>query len=791
MNLSLIAILGILGGGLYNGYKFSKTIKKEVDSTFFDKLLAPLNGYFYNYYSNSGLMVNEVLEQSLMINTPEKELYGFKVEGGSNVPFYLGENSIERVYRSYKDKSNAFFFYVILKQGFYQRQYIFSYNKSLISELADDMKAKLMSGKELINVILDLYLQNNFYIKDKKIQHTLSLNMKNELESSYLTFNKIAKENIYSNLLKTDLFQNYKIIENVDKTDITKLLSLDFDGSFWFYFNFETKTIERHLAKIINISKWHGKKEVFKALKDNYDSDSVKLFLVNSTAHLKRYDEAMISTIGNCLKCDFLHKDIYRKNTLQRTPLKYRDSEFDFLVDDKFMNNFVCSVHKKSPNRPDFWGFDKNNSFVSYSFDDENSNPHCAIIAKSGSGKSFQKLEILSQLIDFDFDTYECKNLGNHGFKIRDYDIGFTNEVFCNAIASNKANSINIISSYLHDFAYNILNIDMTNNQTMTEDIEFAIALINIILEVTGSKILTTGEEAAFKQDFKKMINDKSYSNKSISDIFNKKIVDEILALGYDEDDNILDIKETKYHKFNQPILNDLIVNIDNISKSAQLRKEEREDYESLSKKLKDVSALEQFNRIGKDSDTNADYINMDLNNFKENKLFVPYFLCIFQKIYLKDREFALTCKRNRQRKPKLFYAMEEAHNFFAVPYFTKFFDKIAREGRKYGVHFCLITQNAGDIPKNLLANLDTKIFLINPGKRDEAIDEITKNFTFKGENTETKKQFIEQIKKTDKYEMLIQYSGGIFNMKFKVDERHIELFKTSDLEEEQSKSGA
>ena len=33
MNLSLIAILGILGGGLYNGYKFSKTIKKEVDST--------------------------------------------------------------------------------------------------------------------------------------------------------------------------------------------------------------------------------------------------------------------------------------------------------------------------------------------------------------------------------------------------------------------------------------------------------------------------------------------------------------------------------------------------------------------------------------------------------------------------------------------------------------------------------------------------------------------------------------------------------------------------------------
>lgn len=785
MNLSLLAMLGIAGGGLYSGYQFSKTIKNEVDNSLFSKILAPLNGLFYNYYSNKGLMVNEVLDESIMINTPEKELFGFKVEGESNTPFYLGANSIERIYRSYKDKPNAFFFYVILKQGFYQRQYIFSYNKALIAEMAEDMKTKLMSGEELINVILDLYLQNNFYIKDKKINHTLSLNIKNKLESSYLAFNKIAKENIYSNLLKTDLFQNYKSIENIDKTDITKLFNLDFDGSFWFYFDFETKTIERHLAKIINISKWHGKKEVFKALKESYDSDSVKLFLVNSTAHLKRYDDSMISMIGNCLKCDFLHKDIYRKNTLQRTPLKYKDSEFDFLVDDKFMDNFICSVHKKSPKRPDFWGFDKNNSFVSYSFDDENSNPHCAIIAKSGSGKSFQKLEILSQLIDFDFDTYECKNLGNHGFKIRDYDIGFTNEMFCNAIASNKANSINIISSYLHDFAYNILNIDMSNNETITADIEFAIGLINIILEVTGSKALSTGEEAAFKQEFKKMINLKNYSNKSISDIFDKKIVDEILALGYDEDDNILDIKESEYHRFNQPILNDLIVNIDNISKSAQIRKEEREDYESLSKKLKDISALEQFNRIGRDSETNADYINMDLNNFKEHKLFVPFFLCIFQKIYFKDREFALACKRNRQRKPKLFYAVEEAHNFFAVPYFAKFFDKIAREARKYGVHFCLITQNVADIPKDILANLDTKIFLINPKKRDEAIEEITTNFTTKGDSTGLKEQFIEQIKRTDKFEMLIQYSGGIFNMKFKVDERHIELFKTSDLEEQ------
>ncbi|MBQ7270204.1 MAG: hypothetical protein IJR18_00780, partial [Campylobacter sp.] len=79
MNLSLLAMLGIAGGGLYSGYQFSKTIKNEVDNSLFSKILAPLNGLFYNYYSNKGLMVNEVLDESIMINTPEKELFGFKV----------------------------------------------------------------------------------------------------------------------------------------------------------------------------------------------------------------------------------------------------------------------------------------------------------------------------------------------------------------------------------------------------------------------------------------------------------------------------------------------------------------------------------------------------------------------------------------------------------------------------------------------------------------------------------------------------------------------------------------
>lgn len=45
----------------------------------------------------------------------------------------------------------------------------------------------------------------------------------------------------------------------------------------------------------------------------------------------------------------------------------------------------------------------------------------------------------------------------------------------------------------------------------------------------------------------------------------------------------------------------------------------------------------------------------MDLNNFKESSLFTPIFLSIFQKTYLKDREYALSRKNQGLDFPKIF----------------------------------------------------------------------------------------------------------------------------------------
>ncbi|MCW1536900.1 hypothetical protein OLR75_01290, partial [Campylobacter jejuni] len=46
------------------------------------------------------------------------------------------------------------------------------------------------------------------------------------------------------------------------------------------------------------------------------------------------------------LKTSFISKESYKSSHLQKTPLKFRDSEFDFIVKDSFLHNFIASTHK-------------------------------------------------------------------------------------------------------------------------------------------------------------------------------------------------------------------------------------------------------------------------------------------------------------------------------------------------------------------------------------------------------------------------------------------------------------
>ena len=164
----------------------------------------------------------------------------------------------------------------------------------------------------------------------------------------------------------------------------------------------------------------------------------------------------------------------------------------------------------------------------------------------------------------------------------------------------------------------------------------------------------------------------------------------------------------------------------------------------------------------------------MDLNNFKENELFVPIFFCIFQKTYLKDREFALKCKRENRPAPKLFYAIEEAKNYFRdSEIFVQMFDKVTLEARKYNVHLCFIVQNAEHIPIQILKNIDTRIFLLVPNQKEEVIVEADKAFKIPN-NLKI------ALNQTEQHEMCVWYVKGVFNMKFQISDEEMKVFSTN-----------
>lgn len=788
MNLPLLTLGALALAGTYYGFK-RKDPSINLGSCFFERLITPLYTFFNEWHSNSGLLIDYIHEDCVSLNTPNEKLYGIELVSGSNIHKYLHKNTIEQVINSYKGFDTAGFFYVMHKQGKWQKQYIFSYNKVILKHFANEFGVDFLDGAELANVIYDLYLQNSYNIENKQIHRNISLKKEhNEQEPEFMAFKRLARQAVYNNFNEIDIFQAFKNTERID-TNIIKLFSLDFEGAIWFSFEFSEKKIKNQINKLVNESKLAGNRTPFLELKKIYADGNVSLILANASCFLKKYSEEVPVSLGSNLKTAFLPKELFRTKAIKRTPLKERDLDFDFLVESSFLDTFVASVHKKRTNRPDIFGTDKNGAFVNYSFSGENDNPHSVIIATPGSGKSVSKQKIISQMIDLDFSTGYAANLGSNpgNVKIRSYDIGFSDEKLINLIKSNPKNKIAHIKSSFYDFRYNILSIELVGASNYNElnaegrgvfeaDVSFAVDLASLILSSTNSEPLTSDELGFFKKIIQELYIKKEYTRYRVKELEEQhnEIFKELIELGYNQNDYLEDIKEEKYSFLKKPLLRDAKKLADIYSTNEQLKDADRKIYASLGTKLNTIDNFNIFSTFDKVDILEADVLSMDLNNFKESSLFTAIFYCIFQKIYIKDRDFALKCKRERRSAPKLFYAIEEAKNFFRNnKTFETMFDKVTLEARKYNVHLCFVVQNAEHLPEFILKNINTRIFLLSPSLKLKAIEEADKVFSISNEVKEA-------LSNTGQYELCIWYREGVFHMRFEINKAELEIFGTN-----------
>lgn len=775
MNLALITLVGASAFALYQGAK-----KQDNKGNYFlEKIARPFHNLFIEYHSNSLFHIDYIKEDHIICNTPYEKLFGIEILSNENIQNFLHKEVIESLIRDNKDSEDAFLYYVLHKQGKFQKQYIFSHNKIIVKTLADYFDVQLLSGLELTNALYNQLLQNSFFIENKQLKQSLEIHKDTlEAEPEFVMFKRLAKQAIAKNYKQIDIYQAFKHLE-INESNIQQLFKLNFEGSIWFYIDIATKHIQNHITRLLNYAKLVGDKKPFIELQQAYNAKECDLAVINAIAYLKDYDDEIIGNLGSSLKTSFINKELLRSVHLQKNLIKFRDSDFDFLVKSDYLHHFIASVHKRNTSKPDIYGVDKNGAFINYSFSKENDNPHLCLIAKPGSGKSVSKQKIMAQMIGLDFSNGECSHLGKEAgqTRIRSYDIGFSDEKFITLLKNNPHNKVAHIESDFYSFAYNIVNLpDPEKNAEIFEaDMQFNIDLASVIFETQNAQALSINEMAYFKEILRKVYRTKEYQRYRVRDLEtkNKESHQKLLSLGYDNTTFLQDIKESEFAYLKVPKLIDIVKFARKEGQNMQLKESDRADYVELARKLDAIEKLDLFSEFDKINVDDVDVLSMDLNNFKESSLFTPIFLSIFQKVYLKDREYALACKRANRPAPKLFYAIEEAKNYFVVPYFTRMLEKVALEARKYNVHLCFVVQNAEHIPLGILKNLDTRIFLLRPDKKLEVINE-AKNSLEIPKNVEI------GLLNTDKHELCVWYSSGVFHLKFEIDENEMKVFSTN-----------
>jgi hypothetical protein len=775
------AAVGALGYGMHK-----KDKNLDFSTCFIEKLAVPISYYINLYHTNDTLAIDNIKEDHVVINTQHKHLYAFELSGASTIEMPLNNSIIDQLYETASKDLEGYFFQAILKENAYQKQYIFSYSRELIETMAGIFDIKLLRGEEIVDVVFDLFLQNSYYIDDKQIHRQLNISEDITVSTEPVdhTFNKIIKNNIFHNLKTFDVYQGYKAKKSHKQLNYNDLYNIDFSGVIWAYFDFSKVRVSGFIDNIVSKTKFYGGKEPFEQLKSRFESNSMPLILTNYLLISKNLEKSTLNQISEVLNVSFVQKEIDYYSILKKTPLKYRDNQFDLLVELDFLYHKITSVHKHASSDPDIFGKDNKKAHINYGFSCDNSNPHSIFIAPTGSGKSVAKQKATSQMLEIDFETGYAKKLGLEGgfYGVRNFDVGYSDQPTFELLHGNKQNSTGEIHSTLDKFSFNPVNFECDKfGRPHIEDIQFSIDLISMVLESQNSSQfssqaigLDVGESSKFKEIVMRLYEKQEFQAYTVRSLKTQtEIYEELLALGYSPNTKLKEIKEEKYGYLKVPLLGDVVKQASIQKTNEQRSANDRESFQNLETKLNDVNSLGYFSKFDNISIQNTAYLYCDLNNIKESSLFVPMFFSIFWKVYIKDRTRALNNKRLREPSPKLLYLIEEASNHFRFKTFETMFEKLIFEARKYNIHMMFVLQNCEDVPYTIFKNINTRIFLFPPKQKEDIIHYIK-------EELKATEDVVKVMQNTRPYQLAIWYDKGIINMNFDITNLEMAKFTTN-----------
>ena len=764
-------------------------------------------------------------------------LYGIALSSGSNLPTQI--SYFERLIETYgaNEDSRIFCFYTKSPFRMYgedetfctkQDMYIFSHSKVLLEEIAQFYETEMLGAQDMFRAFLDIGLNMNYY------NDVDSLELKSYLEVLDLPIDEMAylfrvlyAEGIYGATTKSAVGgKSMKVYQGVgtngffppNKPDIIRAMEGDWKGYLNFSLELNTQKVRWEIRQrtqyVAKIELDQEVKEGHKMIMEEFEKNPSHFLLMNCV--LVTDKPAAIQDISEALNINFVEKKLFAKDVIYNTTIRERDTGFDFIIASSDAKKFITQVHRahnpETVRSSEICGRDVTGNYTQFSFY-ESAVPHAAVIAKSRSGKTVYVLGIISQAIrakivadpNYIEDSRDIlenspvivDDVGRLGTDVGivQFDIGYSGLKWITQLKKYTPKQVNIYTDNL-----NKLRFGLTDVTTYVEagkiyvdktDALFMVKTISSLFELNGQTPLTTHESQAVIDVLAELFADKTYKGLTFRELKELGGYEELLeeleeVLGeLDDFAATTEVDLPEHYAFCQvPLLSDVIRVLKIRAKAQRIEEEERAIYASAALKLKPISEDPFFGYYNRTNLPNLDYFYMELESLKKlgDNIFIPIYIMVFQQQYRKDLAKAQEAKNRNTPTIEKIYIMEEAHNLFKIPSLASFFGEVVREAARYGIVFVFITQNAEDIPQEILLNLGNRILMPAPGvDRENQIAQLSYFWQTDDESSKESKEvntdFFKRYSK--RFAAVIKNANGVFTVEQRMTKEQVWLFNS------------
>lgn len=667
-------------------------------------------------------------------------LYGIEFVLNSN---YFEEENMDFLFQRMKNESDSFVMVNFIKNDYEYGVYVLSNSKDFITSLSLKYGEKnILTGEEIVYTFFKYFNIVNYDIKDNilidKNETTNRKIIKNLV--SHVIFDKSS----YSELKNKNVFELNGI--NFSKTiDPYSFFSSGWKGVLSLFFLFSNDT----------------KKNIF-ALKTDYAGKSdldLKSFLIKLKNNVENYnnlienyclmnavfigDTNSATTLSSQTGLSFFENAFDGNKIYRKTLMLKRNYNFLYFVPLKYVNNFFFTTKKKIFKNekigndwfvPDFWGFDYAKGFLNHCFK-KSTNPHTLVVGETGSGKTTAMGKLLKQAFNFD-KNYNSSILNNDMGGIRYFDVDFSQGGLMKKIIMANKNKSLFFTRGVKNLRFNILDLEEIM-PGKTDEIEKALVVefISMVFSImSGEKDELSGSEKGLLLEAidNVYLRKKEYFiNYSLKEIESegeayRELIDDLYKKGYKPYDTVLNLDD-EYAFLKKPTLKSVLKYVDEQINRTVNTKAKRDTAAKLAEKLRVINNLNVFSFFAnKNYFKFYDIFYMDVTELKEVKdLFIAVvWLMMFNLIKI-DKKDKLRRDKENLPKRKIYYILEEAHNFLSVQQFSKMFINLAKEVRKYGIELKFLVHKIDNVDPDIYRSVANKIFLFKKGGAKDVLKDI------------------------------------------------------------------